>query len=220
MQTEPSRQLVYRCPVCHHDIDVDEGFVNETIECPNPQCGHAIRISAPRAALVGVANPDQPDDRPDVENAADTEELLREMHPSMFRQHPFAFVGLWLAVLGGTVGSLVALLSLNMPILAVAAGVAATAAGGFLVYWWVFAQATTLTISTRRTELRYGIIRKQTSDVQHDDVRNMQVDQSLFERLMGVGTLKISSSGQDDLEIVAVGFRNPQGIADLVRKNQ
>ncbi|QDU91000.1 Bacterial membrane flanked domain protein [Pirellulimonas nuda] len=219
MQTEPSQQLVYRCPVCHHDIDVDEGFVNETIQCPNPECGHSIKISAPRATLVGVSDPNQPDDRPDVQAAADNEEVLKVMHPSMLRQQPLKFLGLWLVVLGGTIGSFTAL-GYEQPLAAAAAGAAATAAGVVLLYWWVCVMATTLTISTRRTELRFGIIQKNTSDVQHDDVRNMQIDQNMMDRMLGVGTIKISSSGQDDLEIVAVGFRNPEEIAALIRQNQ
>ncbi len=224
MQTDHD-QLVYQCPVCHREIMIDEGFVNETIECPNPDCGHSIKVSAPEAKFIGDPGPPDPDGsrdqqtRPRVQSAADSEEILKVLHPSMFRQHPMKFLGLWLLVIAGTVGSLVAL-SYGRPIVAAIGGAAATAGGVLLAYWWVYVMATALTISTRRTELRHGIIQKQTSDVQHDDVRNLQVDQSMTDRLLGVGTLMISSSGQDDLEIVAVGFRDPEGIADIIRQNQ
>jgi uncharacterized membrane protein YdbT with pleckstrin-like domain len=59
--------------------------------------------------------------------------------------------------------------------------------------------------------LRRNICRN-TSEVQHHDVFNIQIDQSLFERLLRIGEIGISSSGQDDLGIVASRFPSPESI--------
>jgi uncharacterized membrane protein YdbT with pleckstrin-like domain len=87
-------------------------------------------------------------------------------------------------------------------------------------YWMLMSQFTTLTITDDRTIYQKGVISRETSEVQHDDVRNIQLDQSFMQRLLNVGGIGISSSGQDDLEIVAPRLSNPAQIIDCIRKNQ
>ena len=55
---------------------------------------------------------------------------------------------------------------------------------------------TTLTVTNEQTTLRRGLLSKFTNDVFHSNVRNIIVRQSFFQRLMGVGYVGISSSGQ------------------------
>lgn len=87
-------------------------------------------------------------------------------------------------------------------------------------YWVLLSRFTSLTVTDDRTIYQEGIISRETSEVQHDDVRNIQLDQSFIQRLLGVGDVGISSSGQDDLEIVAKRLPNPGKIIDCIRKNQ
>ena len=65
-----------------------------------------------------------------------------------------------------------------------------------------------------------GVINRRTSEVQHDDIRNIQVQQNLVERLVGAGTIAISSAGQDDMEIVARGIAHPQRVIETIRTHQ
>jgi len=87
-------------------------------------------------------------------------------------------------------------------------------------WWWVVTVFTTVIVTTKRTVHRVGIIARDSSEVQHDDVRNLQIDQSILERILGIGDIAISSSGQDDMEIVAAGVPNPERIAKVIRKHQ
>jgi len=84
----------------------------------------------------------------------------------------------------------------------------------------LLSQFTTLTVTNDRTIYQRGFVSRETSEVQHDDVRNIQLDQSFVQRLLNVGGVSISSSGQDDIEVVAKRLPNPKRIIELIRANQ
>lgn len=124
--------------------------------------------------------------------AAEAENTLYESHPSMFRNRPVGFV---LSVI------LIAAFGLGLPI---------------LLIWWLKCLGTTLTVTTKRTTLRTGILAKNTNDVWHRDVRNIQISQGFLQRIFGVGTVAISSAGQGDVEIAVNGMPNPEKIKRLI----
>jgi uncharacterized membrane protein YdbT with pleckstrin-like domain len=89
-----------------------------------------------------------------------------------------------------------------------------------LGFWWLEVISATLTVTTKRTIHRTGILSRQTSEVRHNDVRNLQLDQSALERLFGVGDIAISSAGQANLEIVADAIPHPERIIETIRERQ
>ena len=76
----------------------------------------------------------------------------------------------------------------------------------------------TLTITTKRTIITRGILSKSTSEVMHDDIRNIQTHQTFLQRILDVGYMAISSAGQSDVEIAVKGIPDPDGIKDLIDK--
>jgi hypothetical protein len=48
----------------------------------------------------------------------------------------------------------------------------------------------------------------------------LRTDQSIVQRLLGVGTLAVSSAGQDDFEITVRGVSRPDELASLIRDQQ
>ncbi len=50
---------------------------------------------------------------------------------------------------------------------------------------------------------------ERVNEVLHNHVRNIQINQSVFQRLMHVGSIGISSSGQAGIEIFIRGIPNP-----------
>jgi uncharacterized membrane protein YdbT with pleckstrin-like domain len=107
--------------------------------------------------------------------------------PAMFRQHPVGFV---LCVILSPVGIGLVL----------------------LFCWWLSCKAQDLTVTSKRTIYRRGILAKSTSEVRHADVRNIVVTQSFLQRVFGVGTVAISSAGQADFEITISGIPDPQRV--------
>lgn len=124
------------------------------------------------------------------------EKKLYESHPSMFRNNPIGFI---LCII------LIAAFGLGLLI---------------LLIWWLKVLATTLTITSERATLRKGILSKHTNDVYHTDVRNVQISQSLFQRMFGVGTIGISSAGQAGVEIAVQGIPEPQKVKEIIDQHR
>ena len=122
----------------------------------------------------------------------ESEGALLEINPVMFRSNPVGFI---LSVI------LIAAAGAGLVILAI---------------WWLKTKAAMLTVTNKRTIQRTGLISKKTTEVLHRDVRNIQIDQSVFQRLFGVGSIGISSAGQSGIEIQFTGVRDPDGIKALI----
>ena len=118
-----------------------------------------------------------------------------EENPSMFRNQPVGFV-------------------LNCVLCVVGVG--------FIIFlvWWLKGKGTTLTVTSDRTRLRKGILSKSVTEVWHQDVRNVQLNQTFFQRILGVGTLGISSAGQSGVEIGVSGIPDPEMVKELIDKHR
>lgn len=85
-----------------------------------------------------------------------------------------------------------------------------------LLIWWLQCKATTLTISNERTTLRHGLISKHTNEVWHSDIRNVVMNQGIFQRMFGVGAIGLASAGGAGMEIQVNGIQNPAKAKDLL----
>ena len=85
-----------------------------------------------------------------------------------------------------------------------------------LFVWWLRCLATSLVITERRITLRQGLLSKDTNDVLIADIRNVKVRQNLLQRIFGVGTVAVSTSGQSDMEIEVHGVRAPERIKAII----
>ena len=123
------------------------------------------------------------------------EKVLYQANPSMFRNSPVGFaLSLLLCLVG--IGFLI------------------------LLIWWLDCKGTQLTITTRKSTLRKGILSKYTNEVFHTDVRNVQVSQSFLQRILDAGTVGISSAGQSGLEIEVTGLPSPAKARDLINSRR
>ena len=111
--------------------------------------------------------------------------------PAMFRNHPIGFVLL----------CLLSCVVIGIP---------------FLLAWYLRAKSTELTVTNRRTRLHRGWLSRSITEVWHRDVRNVQLTQSLFQRIFDTGRLGISSSAQSSIEIDVGGMRNPDKIKAII----
>ena len=75
---------------------------------------------------------------------------------------------------------------------------------------------TTLTVTNRRTILRTGILAKNTREVRHQDVRYLEVKQSFFDRIFGVGSISVSSAAQGIIELEVAGIANPTAVKETI----
>lgn len=214
--------IIFKCPHCQTTVEVLPDLINERVVCPNPACGEPFSLEVPRGTVVDAHDAAEGQraqyslDGQDIH----AERTLHKIHPAVFRRHPFQTLGIVILVLLGALLLLDVFERWEVPSpawlgLAMLAGGAIWA--GLLMFEKVF---TTLTITTRRSMVRRGLVARSTSEVQHANVRNLQVRQSFTDRLLLVGDLAISSAAQDDMEIDVRGISRPQQIADVVRAHQ
>ncbi len=85
-----------------------------------------------------------------------------------------------------------------------------------LLSWWLDCLGHRLVVTDRRTIFRKGLLSKFTNEVLHSHVRNIQINQSVFQRLMHVGSIGISSSGQAGIEIFIRGIPNPYDVKRII----
>ena len=144
----------------------------------------------------------------------ESEKVVWRGHPAWFRRRPAAIAASVVAIVGGCC-VLPAIAWSPALWVGVAAIVGVLALR--LVVWWLESRATTLTVTVDRTICRSGILARRTSEVRHCDVRNLQIDQSIGQRIMGTGSIGISSAGQGDVEIRVEGIVEPDRVASIIR---
>jgi membrane protein YdbS with pleckstrin-like domain len=224
--------LTSKCPYCHRDVDSTIENLDRPVICP--KCNKPFEIEMPTAVVTSVHQVDEGKADRTRMAIAPQERTLWSAHPVVFRARPIqtlvlilvgtAAVGLMAMSFAGQSlagyrldeTQMIGPLSLLMWVCVVTLLVIACV----IVQWKLMSQFTTLTVTDDRTIYQKGIISRETSEVQHNDVRNIQLDQSFMQRMLNVGSLGISSAGQDELEIVAKDMSAPGTIIDCIRRNQ
>ena len=227
---ESVQHVDYKCPHCGATSSVSEVLMGEQIDCRT--CHKPFVLGVPVAQPLRDGTIGTPDHVVDA-GGGDTEETVLVTHPAAFRNRPgktlLAILAIALGVavvIAGLAGGLG--LGLIEPVTAAVGGTVVAAVGGVLIaggliamgIWLIKSRVETLTVTSDRTTYRWGIVQRDTTEIRHDDVRNLQVEQSGADRLFGVGNLFLSSSGQDGLEIRAYGVPHPEKTADVVRDLQ
>lgn len=73
------------------------------------------------------------------------------------------------------------------------------------------------TFTSSRVIMRVGLIAKNTNEIQLRHVRGMNVRQGIIERLLGIGTIEISSAASGGVEVVFKGISDPHGVKEKLR---
>jgi hypothetical protein len=220
--------IVLECDNCEQTFEVDPAEAGGKVPCPH--CGDVNRVPAQepaasepapakepaRAAPAGEGpgtwegRPLPPDEGPETE--------ICMVHPAMVRAHPFRLALIVALLVGGGV-------------LAIWAGgredgwswlkwpgfIAVIAGALWWIAWYLGAHLwVKLEISNKRTVRKEGIIRRHSSEVLHDHVRNVEIKQSFIQRMTNVGYLGISSSGQEGIEIEVRDLPRPYELKSLI----
>jgi uncharacterized membrane protein YdbT with pleckstrin-like domain len=115
-------------------------------------------------------------------------------HPVMFRNHPLLFI----------------LFVLLTPLFGI--GLI-----GFAL-WWLYTLTDALILTDDKIIKREGLLSKYTAEISYRDVKSIQIKQTFCQRIFGVGTIGIASSGQYALILVFHGQRNPELIKSNIEK--
>lgn len=150
-----------------------------------------------------------------------------EAHPSLIRTRPFAtllvmalmLIGVLVAVSG--VGLLPPVLSQQAAMidarLIQGAGILVFALSALrLLSWWVATRTDQLKITDDEILWTHGLVNKKYTEVGMGSVRTVQVSQSLLQRLLNAGDLRVFTTG-DLPELVVRGLPQPNRIRELVK---
>ena len=119
----------------------------------------------------------------------------------------FTYLGLKGAAAGGGRNVQIVLALIGVPMLVLV---------GFIVYRqhvWTF------TIRGGTIESCKGIIGRDVQSIRVQDLRNVNVRQSIFQRLFGVGDVEFSSAGGAGVEVTFYGVLDPLGVKDRVMRS-
>lgn len=203
------------CDNCEQTFEVDDAEAGSKVPCP--ECGDINRVpGVPEApGAPGAASEGAP-------GSTGAEQEICTVRQSMVRAHPFRFVFVAAILLGGIVLAIWSRASDSAwngwlwPGL-----IFGGAAGLYLLYWWLSATLwIKIIISNKRTVRYEGIVRRHTTEVLHDHVRSVDINQSLLQRIFNVGSIGIDSAGQDGIEIEVRDIPSPYRIKEIIDQHR
>ncbi|HEY3450299.1 MAG TPA: PH domain-containing protein [Myxococcales bacterium] len=85
-----------------------------------------------------------------------------------------------------------------------------------LAYWFK-AIGTNVRLTDQRVILKLGILSRKTEYLELYRVTDLEVEEPLFERMLGYGRLVITSSDRNESKLVLRGIKDPSKVADQLR---
>lgn len=223
--------ITLTCDNCDKPFQIEDEAAGEKVACP--YCGDVQRVPAagaavaPRTAPAGHGTETAAPRRAEPIRDDAAERRIAVVRVAMFRAHPFWYTLMVLVFIGGGV---LAILATNLQQFANArwlvwVGLAAMA---IAVLWWIIWWAAPhrwvkLTITNKRTIRQEGIVMRETSEVLHNHIRNVKIEQSFLQRLLGVGAISIDSAGGSDEEPIEIHMKdvpNPYGVKTIIDRHR
>lgn len=131
----------------------------------------------------------------------------------------------WRALLRFYAGGVVAAIAIAVVVSLIVGAVVGMLAGvvlvaGVLVGGLAKRTATRYLVSTQRLYIRRGMLARRVQQTRIDRVQNVNTEQTLFERLLRIGTVDFDTAGSDDSEFRFVGIADPGLVIDAVDRAQ
>jgi uncharacterized membrane protein YdbT with pleckstrin-like domain len=141
------------------------------------------------------------------------EQIIYEGHPSWRSILGYYVKGLIVAVVVGAIGWLG-----DGPGLAI--GFALLVLAIVLVAGFLRRFATVYTITTQRLRIKQGIIARHVQQTDIARVQNVNTKQSVFERMLQVGTVDFDTAGTGDSDFKFAGVEDPEEVVAAVDRAQ
>lgn len=143
-------------------------------------------------------------------NLSEGERVIFQGHPSWRAILGFYLKGVAIAVVLGIVAALVS--SAATVFVVVLVVLALTVLIGFLKRW-----ATVYTITTRRLNIRRGIVSREIQETRLERVQNVNTSQSVYQRLMRIGDVDFDTAASGgDYDFIFYGVADPEDVVQAV----
>lgn len=225
--------LTFSCPHCKQSLEIPEEMLGRTVECP--ACNGSIQLPEPEPSPAPAPPPPEPE--PQLPPSPETrdcpycgEEVLAkakkckhcgeffdgssrpapsapqkksmESEKKIWEGHPSG-----LYYLGNWIGGILFLPLFGIGLI-------------FIIYAILDQRTRVFTHTTRKVMAKVGIISRKTHEVAIRDIRSINMNQSILERLFGLGTVQIGSAGTGGVEVEFKGIKNPAKVRDQIRKTK
>ncbi len=230
--------LKFNCPHCEQSLEAPEEMLGQTIECPScngsielpkpdpqpepdppvelrtpvqsppsppppkqtkdcPFCGEEILASARKCKHCGefLDGSTRPAPSAPQKKSAGPEKKIWEGHPS-----GLYYLGHWIFGI------------LFLPLFGL--GLI------FIIYAILDQRTRVFTHTTRKVMAKVGIISRKTHEVAIRDIRSINMNQSILERIFGLGSVQIGSAGTGGVEVEFKGITSPAKVRDGIRKTK
>lgn len=209
------------CDRCEKPFAVDPDTAGPKAACPH--CGDiklmpaAARVDAlgqetvhqapDRAAAMGLPPRDGP------------EAPVMLVKAVMWRSYPLRFGLLAMVAVLGPLGA--AVLAFTGSTQASAAGawgllLLGLGAAGTLGVWKILTYAERLEVTTKRIRVTRGLLSRSSIEMLHRSVQDMEIDQTLWQRVLRTGTLRIANAGEEEDDITVRDVPNPHRVRDVI----
>ena len=191
------------CDNCERTFEVDPSEAGGKVPCPD--CGDVNRV--PAAAAAGGPGDD--------DDGAEREIMV--VRPGMFRAHPFRYMLIVVLFVGGIVGAILFATAATWSGLWIPCALVSVAALIWFAQWWMSTHWWVKLVITNKRSIRHeGIVKRHTTEVLHNHVRSVDIQQTFLERIFGIGTIGIDSAGQDGIEITIIDIPRPYQVKEIV----
>jgi uncharacterized membrane protein YdbT with pleckstrin-like domain len=147
-------------------------------------------------------------------NASAPESVIYSGHPSWRSMLDFHLAGLFGALAGGAIARLAS------GSWGYAVAVFAVIMALSLVIGLIRRVSTRYEITDRRLHIRRGILARREQHTTIDRVQNVETRQTLFERLLRIGTVDFDTAASDDSDFSFVGIATPKQVVAAVDRAQ
>ncbi len=143
-------------------------------------------------------------------NLSEGEQVIFQGHPSWRAIIGFYLKGVAIAIVLGIIAKLVS--STASVFVVVLVVLALTLLVGFLKRW-----ATVYTITTRRLNIKRGIVSREIQETRLERVQNVNTSQSVYQRLMRIGDVDFDTAASGgDYDFIFYGVADPQNVVHRV----
>lgn len=202
--------IAIKCDKCERPLKVAAEHAGGKVICPFckdvntvPTLAASLAAGDDRAKVLGLPARDGP------------EEAVYEISGAMFRSRPFSAVAMVAALLCSFGLGLYTLLAGQTTLSLIAGGVV-LACLGVMVWWKVQASSERLQITNKRVVFTKGLLGKSSIEMLHKTIQDIQITQTLAQRLWRVGTMTISNSGTESDEIRIRSLPDPYHVRRIV----
>jgi membrane protein YdbS with pleckstrin-like domain len=141
---------------------------------------------------------------------ADDEQIIFQGHPSWRAILGFYLKGVVIAIVLGIIAKLVS--STASVFVVVLVVLAVTLLVGFIKRW-----ATTYTITTRRLNIKRGIISREIQETRLERVQNVNTSQTAYQRIMRIGDVDFDTAASGgDYDFIFYGVADPGDVVHQV----